>query len=272
MKVLTYQEMQEVLMEELRLMHYPVAVKYILAEEELEEFRRRASYCEAVRPLTFCQFELGARMKGYTLLITKDKMGCSNAAFVLGWKPFDDNEIKSHLKYVRDWEQASKFVTSKPRLPEGSLKAIVVSPLGSAYCEPDVVHLYCDNMQAYHLAVDYMAALDLHPLRSNFTINSAACAGCVFAYQEKMATVHPACSGSYNAGKTERGEINVMIPGEHIGAVVNRLLERIEKYGSSSITRPGDPFPGADICKNCPLIVFREVKEAQEVCSSTTGK
>lgn len=272
MKRLSYREMQQILMEELRLMHYPVAVKFIFKEEELEDFRRNASYYEAVRPLTFCQFELGARMKGYTLLATKENLGCSNAAFVFGWKPFDDNEIKSHLKYVRDWDQAARFVQSKPRLPEGSLKAFVVSPLGSTYFDPDVVHFYCDNMQAYHLAVDYMSALDVHPLRSNFTINSATCAGCVFSYQEKMATVHPACSGSYNAGKTERGEINVMIPGEHIGAVVQRLLERIEKYGSSSITRPGDPFPGADICKNCPLIIFREAKEGKEVCSGTERK
>jgi len=42
--------------------------------------------------------------------------------------------------------------------------------------------------------------------------------------------------------------------------VMDRLLERIEALGSSSITRPGDGFPGADICKNCPLIVFKKSK------------
>jgi hypothetical protein len=67
----------------------------------------------------------------------------------------------------------------------------------------------------------------------------------------------PACSGSYNAGKTERGEINVIIPGKQFGAVFDRLTERIAA-GSSSITRPGDGFPGADVCKNCPLIIFKK--------------
>lgn len=42
-------------------------------------------------------------------------------------------------------------------------------------------------------------------------------------------------SGSYNAGKTERGEINFILP--------------------------GDGFPGADICKNCPLILFHKAKK-----------
>ncbi len=36
--------------------------------------------------------------------------------------------------------------------------------------------------------------------------------------------------GFYNAGKTERGEINFIIPGSQIEAVVNRLLERKEKF------------------------------------------
>jgi hypothetical protein len=67
----------------------------------------------------------------------------------------------------------------------------------------------------------------------------------------------PACSGAYNAGKTERGETHVFIPGTQIRAVVERLLTRIEKTGNSSITHPGDFFPGRDVCKNCPKIVFR---------------
>ncbi|MBC7106837.1 MAG: hypothetical protein H5T97_12970, partial [Firmicutes bacterium] len=56
-------------------------------------------------------------------------------------------------------------------------------------------------------------------------------------------------------------ETNVIIPGDQLEAVVRRLLDRVARYGSASVTRPGDPFPGADICKNCPLIHF--VKPAQ---------
>ena len=88
-------------------------------------------------------------------------------------------------------------------------------------------------------------------------MSSSACGGGVFSYLEKTFNLCPACSGSYNAGKTERGEVNAFIPGVHIEAVVERLLERLDAAGSASITKPGDPFPGADICKNCPLIVFK---------------
>jgi uncharacterized protein (DUF169 family) len=262
MRELSYQQLQQTLMDELRLMHYPVAVKYIFKDEHLEAFKEACpEYYQPVKKLTFCQWEIAARMKGQTVLADPDGLGCPNAQFVFGWKSLDDSEIKSHLKYVKDWDQAERFVKTKPRLPEGALKAVAVSPLADAVLPPDTVHFYCDNMQAYHILVDYMAAMDTHPLATNVTMNSSACAGNVFTYLERKANMCPACSGSYNAGKTERGEINVFVPGDQMPRVVDRMLERKEQYGSSAITRPGDNFPGADVCKNCPLIVFKKVSK-----------
>jgi uncharacterized protein (DUF169 family) len=261
MATLTRKEMHEVLYNELRLIHYPIAVKFIFDEMELEDFKKNVGeYFIPMKAMTFCQWEIAARMKGQTVLGMPENLGCSNALYSFGLKDIDENEIKSHAKYTKDLAQAERFVRSKPHLPMGQLKAIIVSPLKDSYFEPDTVHFYCDNMQAYHLAVDYMAAMDIHPLKTNITMNSSACAGNVYSYLEQSANMLPACSGSYNAGKTERGEINFVIPGTQIEAVVQRLLERKEKSGSSSITRPGDNFPGADVCKNCPLIVFKKEK------------
>jgi len=251
-------EMQKVLMDELRLMHYPIAVKFFFVEEELREFMDNAPHYEAVKPLTFCQFEIAARMKGQTVLGTKEKLGCSNASFVFGWKPFDEAEVKSHLKFAKSREQAERFVRTKPRLPEGALRAFSVSPLADSYFPPDTVHFYCDNLQAYHLLVDYMAAMDVHPLHSNLTVNSAACGSNVYSYLEKSANLITACGGTYNSGKMERGEVNVTIPSDHLEATVQRLIDRVSVRGSASLIGAGDHFPGADVCKNCPMIVFRK--------------
>lgn len=260
-----YVEMQRTLMEELRLMHYPIAVKFFFDANELNEFkaRRDRAYFQPSRPISFCQWEIAARMKGQTILGERKHLGCPNAAFVFGWKPMNPGEVKSHAKYTRDLEQAERFVQSKSRLPEGELLAIAVSPLAETYFPPDTVHFYVDNLQAYHLAVDYMSGMNVHPLRSQITMNSSACGGNVYTYQEQTFNYLPACSGSYNAGKTERGETNVMIPGAHIGAVVERLQERRAQAGAASVTRPGDPFPGADVCKNCPLIEFKPGENAE---------
>lgn len=259
---LTFKKMETILMDSLRLVHYPIGVKYFFKQEELDDFRKNGpEYYEPLKPMTFCQWEIAPRMKQQTVLATAEQVGCSNAAFVLGLVSLSKEEIKAHSKYTKDLEQAERFIKSKPRLPEGTLKAIALSPLGDCYLPPDTVHFYCDNMQAYHLAVDYMAAMDIHPLRTNITMNSSACGGNVHSYLEKTANMLPSCSGSYNSGKTERGEINFIIPGEHIEPTVLRLQERRNEHGSASITRVGDPFPGADICKNCPLITFKRVRK-----------
>ena len=266
MNAMSYGDMQKVLMDELRLMHYPIAIKYFFDQAELDAFKAEKEYYLPAKALTFCQAELGARMEGITVLMGPEQLGCSNAKCGFGWKEIDAAEIKGHLKYVRDLEQAEKFVRSKPRL-SGKLLAVAVSPLADTMFAPDVVHFYCDNMQAYHLVVDWMAALDKHPLRPNMTINSAACAGNVHVFNTGEANVFLACSGSYNAGKTERGEINVGIPGADIGKVVAQLMARKAATGGAALTRSGHPFPGADICKNCPLIVFKKGKAPAEADS-----
>jgi Uncharacterized protein conserved in archaea len=257
-----FSKMQETLMRELRLMHYPVAIKYFFDEAELEAFRKDHPHYSPVKPLTFCQAEIGARMEGIAVLVEKDKLGCTNAQFVFGWKGLDEGEIKSHMKYCADADQAKRVVEAKPRLPEGKLLAVAVSPLAQAMGTPDVVHFYCDNMQAYHILGDWMATQDQERFRPSMSVNSAACGGNVFAYNESQANLFLACSGSYNSGKTERGEINVAIPGGHMEALVARIAKRVEDKGGAAITRLGEPFPGADICKNCPLIVFKKEGEA----------
>ena len=123
---------------------------------------------------------------------------------------------------------------------------------------PDVVHFCCDNMQAYHLLDDWMAVCDVHPFRPSLCVNSAVCGGTTFCFLQQQANLTLACGGSYNSGKMERGEINVMIPGKDIEAVVHRMEERVKKTGGVSLTRKGHPFPGADICLNCPVIVFKK--------------
>lgn len=260
---LSYKEAEKILMDELRLYHHPIALTFLFDDESIEDFKAKHEVFVPMKPMTFCQWEVAARMKGQTVLGTPDKLGCSNGLVSFGWKDFDDNEYKSQSKYTKDVEQAKRFSHSKHRLPLGKLKALAVGPLGDAKTQPSTVHFYCDNMQSYHLAVDWMAATDIHPLRANITMSSSACGGNVYTYLEKLANILPACSGSYNSGKTERGEVNVMIPGEHIIMTVERMLERKNNLGSSAITKPGDPFPGADICKNCNLMVFKKDKKGE---------
>ena len=112
MKQISYREMQEILMNDLRLLHIPIAVKFFFEQNELDEFKSKADYYASNKTLTFCQYEIAPRMMGQTVLF--DKCCCGNAGYVFGLKPLSEKEINSHLKYVRDAEQAEKFVNPSP--------------------------------------------------------------------------------------------------------------------------------------------------------------
>lgn len=177
-------------MEELRLYHFPIAVKFFYNQKEVEQFKEQYDYFEPLKPMTFCQWEIAARMKGQIVYSEQAGLGCSNAVYCFGWKDIDDKEIKSHLKYVTGRSWAERAILSKPRLIQG-LIGIAVAPLGDAKFVANTIHFYCDNMQAYHLAVDWMAATGVHPMQSNITINSSACGGNVYVHNTNLANMLP---------------------------------------------------------------------------------
>ena len=259
-----YSVLEDLLMRELKLYHNPMAVTWLFSDEDVARFKEENDHVVPVKPLTFCQWEIAARMENATVLGTPDKLGCNNEQTSFGWREIGPAEIKAQLKYCNDEAQAERFLRSKPAMAPGKLKAVAVGPLGKATRKPDVVHLCCDNLQAYTLACDYMAATDTHPLKTQLMTSSAACGGCVYCWQENTFNYSTVCSGSYGCGKVERGECYVFIPGSALDAVVGRIEARLAKHGAGGLTRPGDPHPGRDVCKNCPIIIFRKGESADK--------
>ncbi|MGD8344171.1 MAG: DUF169 domain-containing protein [Desulfobacterales bacterium] len=247
----------------LKMKYYPVAIKYFFSEQELQEFKNNVEYKTALHPYTFCHYVAASRQRGDILLGTSEKLGCSNAKYVMAWKELDDTEVKSHLKYARDWDQAKRFVETKKRLPEG-LRAFVTAPLHKAPYTPDVIHGVSDVLQAYHLGNDWCAAYDMHPFEMTMTMNSSVCHGCVQCQTLRQPNITPMCSSSKTAGKTEQGEINWIWPGDQLESTVRWMLQRIVRDGGVSFPRTGETYPGFDVCKLCNFLVFRKPKERKK--------
>ncbi len=253
-KELSWKDVTLVLRNLLRIKYFPVAIKFAFEDMDLKGYRT------ANRHFTFCQYTALSRQEGEKLVGFKSTMGCTNAQYVFAWKDFDENEVKAHMKYAVDEKQAEFFVKTKPRLRRG-MKFFVTAPLHTIDFEPDVVYIVCDVLQAYHLCNDYASAFNVHPIRPNFTVNSAVCAGAVWCYNSETINVIPMCSGSKTSGKTEQGEINVFIPGKHVKRLVERTLERTAKWGGVSFPRTGKTYPGCDVCKLCPIFRTKEVSD-----------
>ena len=259
-KELTWADVVFSLRNLLRLKYLPVAIKFSF-DENLQDF---LDYRTAGKNFTFCQYAAFTRQEGVKLVGLKSTMGCKNAMYVLNWKDFDEEEIRGHRKYARDDNQAEFFAKTKPRLREG-LKFFALSPLHITDFEPDVVYIVCDVLQAYHMCNDYMSAFNVHPLRPNFTVNSAVCAGAVWCYNTGELNLTPMCSGSKTSGKTEQGEVNVFIPGDKMKGLVRRMLERTLEYGGVSFPRTGKTYPGCDVCKLCPIFKTKDLRSLKDL-------
>ncbi|WP_051184910.1 DUF169 domain-containing protein [Desulfatiglans anilini] len=244
----------------LKFKYYPVAVKFFFSEEELEDYKQQADYKEALHPFTLCHYVAASRQGGEITLSTKEKTGCSNAKYVLGWKELDESEIKGHLKYTQNLEQAERFVKTKKRLPPGLL-AFATAPLHKSPFVPDVIHGMSDVLQSYHLGNDWCAAFDTHPFRMTMSMNSSVCHGIVRCYVTQEPNITPMCSSSYTSGKTEQGEINWIWPGSHLERTVRWTLQRTLRDGGASFPRTGETYPGFNICKLCPLIAWKKPKK-----------
>lgn len=250
-KELTYAEVQDVFEYLLRLDYHPVAVKFLFTDEEAEEYKQPERFTAKT---TFCQYVAAARMGGYVLRGCSDGLLCENAQTTLGFREPPPEEYRSHLKYVLDPDFARDVVATKPRLPFGKLKAFLTAPLGKTVLDPDVVIFICNPFQAYHILNDYIGAFKVHPLQFNHTVNSAVCGGAVWTYLNRRPNMNTMCSGSYTSGKTEKGEVNLFIPGDQIIRVAAQLLKRTREYGGPTLLNRDEDFPGFDRCKKCSML------------------
>lgn len=253
---LTYADMHKAFQALYKLEYNPVAIKFFFDQEEYDNFVPE----KVPGPkMTFCQVALASRMDDYIVKFDNEKLLCGNAQTVFGFREVTDEEVDGHVKYTNDWDHAKECLLAKPMLPVGKLKGIMTAPLYKTPVDPDVVFFVTNTFQAYHILNDYIGGCKVPVVNSTHTINSAVCGGAVGCYLKHTAEMKTMCAGSYTSGKTEKGEVNIFIPGDQIGAVAKQLIERSAKYGAASMLGPGgQEYPGVDVCKKCPMIRFKD--------------
>lgn len=254
---MTYAGAQELFERLLKLDYHPVAIKFFKSEEEAAKYPAEK---KAAAKMTFCQFTAASRMANYVLKGDNNNILCENCLTSFGYTAPSDEEAKGHFKYVVDDEYAKEVMAGKPRLPMGEVKTFMTAPLAKTPVEPDVVMFVCNPLQAYHILNDFVGAFHVHPLQFNHTVNSAVCGGSVWSYINHKPNMNTMCSGSYTSGKTEKGEVNVFIPGDQILDVARQLAHRTEVMGGASFPYNGTEWPGLDACKKCPMIRFKDVE------------
>ena len=258
---LTYTDISDAYIYYLRVDYEPVGVRFCFDEAVIPGYRLNAL---AKARITYCQFLAMARSGGNAMFMTPQQLLCENAEPVFGFRELDrEKDTKRHLKYLMKEELAWAAPQAKAKLPLGECKGIYMAPLrmfDAVGPAPHVVFFMALPYQMYHILNDYMGAMGRSNLTFNHTPNSAVCSGSVWAHVNHSANMTTMCAGSKTSGKTDMSMMNLFIPGDHIKLTAAQLLDRtVRTGGPSTLGKGGEPWPGMDVCKACPLFKFEEI-------------
>ncbi len=257
---MNYREAVENLIWNLRLDFDPVGIRFI--GDESEKDRLKISHKAKAR-MTFCQYLAACRQARYSILLEPQACSCENAQPVFGFRELDQEaDMKRHMKYLRDEALSWRAAQEKTKLPLGWCQGIYIAPLAEfddLDLAPSLAFMMCVPYQAYHILNDYMGAMKRPNLTFFHTPNSAVCSGSVWAYNNKTANMNTMCAGSKTSGKSEMAYVNVFIPGDQIIPTMEQQQKRCQDMGGPSVLgKGGQPWPGLDACKGCPLFKFEK--------------
>ena len=258
---LTYTDVADTYIYYIRVDFDPVGIKFCADEAEISKYKINA---KAKVKLTYCQRLAMARGGHKAMFMPANMLLCENAEPVFGFRELDkEKDTKRHMKYLRNEELAWQAPQNKAKLPLGKCYGIYTAPLAmfdESGIDPDIVFFMLLPYQAYHVLNDYMAATGRGNLTFNHTPNSAVCSGSVWALNHNTANMTTMCAGSKTSGKTDMSMVNLFIPGTQIKDSAAQLLKRVTETGGPSILgKGGEPWPGMDVCKGCPLFKYETV-------------
>jgi len=258
---LTYTDVADTYIYYIRVDFDPVGIKFCTSDEEAAKCKVNA---KAKAKLTYCQYLAMARGGHKAMFMTPNMLLCENAEPVFGFRELDrEKDTKRHMKYLQDEKLAWEAPEGKAKLPMGKVLGIYTAPLAmydASGVDPDIVFFMLLPYQAYHVLNDYMAAVGRSSLTFNHTPNSAVCCGSVWAYVNKTANMTTMCAGSKTSGKSDMSMMNLFIPGTQIKASAAQLLKRVSETGGPSVLgKGGQPWPGMDVCKGCPLFKYETI-------------
>ena len=145
-----YREWHQVLFDTLRLRWNPVAISLIRQDQALPDVA-----IPRVK-LRFCQSLMMAR-RGKSLLMPAQCHACPDGTHILGLTEIPpklaSGEMYIHFRKLDSMEAARQMIKERPRLPERSTKATLVTPLSNAAATPDVIAIIANPEQIMWLCM-----------------------------------------------------------------------------------------------------------------------
>ena len=155
----TYHKMGMKIEEYIRPSTFPLAIKTIKLENEIQDNYRRPSKDLKLQNFVCQNFKM-ARSYGWTIAITEKDINCQVARTIYGWDTITDETTKwmnlfSVGLYAKDVGTSEKLFKHLYRL-DNLFQGLIISPLTRSKVVPDVVLIYCLPAQAMRLIQGYL--------------------------------------------------------------------------------------------------------------------
>ena len=216
-----YDMVSRELKERLGLEKSPVAIKFILREEDIPEGIKKIDenirHCEMVQKAS----------QGETFYATAEEQMCKGGASAIGLmetpEKIKTGEFYQSLGRFSSLGSAKRTMESIPKI-DPMMKAIIYAPLEDVKFDPDVIVVISKPAQAMKLA-QAMVYTRGGRVEASFSGIQSVCADAVAGpFVNNTANFTLGCSGSRQFAGIKEDEVIVGMNGENIGCVVNALI------------------------------------------------
>jgi uncharacterized protein (DUF169 family) len=150
--MVSLKEIEEMMSVYIRHQTHPLAIKLLRSEEKIPEGAKSPLRDFGV-PVSLCQALALGRKEGLTIVLDGDNQSCPIALAGLGFvRP---EEFLSGQYVLAPTNQSSearkKIAGSLPRFPFGKYQHILISPIGRASFDPDVIVFYGSGAQVMRM-------------------------------------------------------------------------------------------------------------------------
>lgn len=215
-----YDSVSEKLKEKLNLDKPPVAIKFLLREEDapegLKKIDKTMRHCEMVQKAS----------QGEMFYSTNDEQMCKGGSAAIGLmeapEAIKTGEFYQSLGRFSSIGSAKRTVEEVPKI-DPIMKAVIYAPLEDIKFAPDVILIVCKPVQAMILA-QAMVYTRGGRVEASFSGIQSLCADAVAGpFTKNTANITLGCSGSRQYADIKDEEVIIGMNGENIGCIVNAL-------------------------------------------------
>jgi uncharacterized protein (DUF169 family) len=206
--------------EHLGLERSPVAIKFVLREEDIPE-----GIPKAAEKMRHCELVLKAS-GGDTFYATAEEQMCKGGSSAIGLEEapakVKTGEFYYELGRFSSIASAKKTMDSIPKIDQ-IMYALVYAPLEKATFDPDVIVIFANPAKAMILAQALVYTMGGR-MEADFAGIQSICADAVAGpFTRRRPNITLGCSGSRQYAYVKEDEVIIGLTGENIGCVINAL-------------------------------------------------